>query len=415
MTAAFSLGIFPGAMADLVVAPGVSPANGRGSNEMVTTGGNRHYQRGRKNPRTWSVSRPWQTPEFARVLGLAAHGLGGDMLLYDRACARQNLIPASRAVGAGAPVPAHIGPRGQELNPDPHGFVGGAWQSSSYLIGYDTVKVFEAAPRSAVFQRGSGTLVGPTLAPSNAIQVVVGRKYMLQAPVMALELANLPATGNGIRLTVTEYSASRTVLRSTVVGPNYTSSTWPGAGVWVQLGGSWVCPSDTAFVVLQVALTPTTAGLGSRFLFGEQSMRESLSAAVPLPSVDWSVITVPVLQGRTYVVCAHTSGGASPLEVTPPAGAVLASCRPDAFGRASYSFVASESGFMQIRRLATVTAVQVSEGGAGGLFYATEGTPTTVAVKDPERTYQLVTDTETRIDYTVELLEVGTYPGTITY
>ena len=104
MTASFSLGIFPGAMTDLVVAPGVSPANGRGSNELITTGGNRHYQRGRKNPRSWSVSRPWQTPEFARLLGLVAHGLGGDMVLYDRACARQNLVPASRAVGDGAAV-----------------------------------------------------------------------------------------------------------------------------------------------------------------------------------------------------------------------------------------------------------------------------------------------------------------------
>lgn len=243
MTAAFSLGIFPGAMTDLVVAPGVSPANGRGSNEMVTTGGNRHYQRGRKNPRTWSVSRPWQTPEFARLLGLAAHGLGGDMLLYDRAVARQNLIPASRAVGDGAAV--------------------------------------------------------------------------------------------------------------------------------------------------------TVAGMS-------------------LGAVTWKTLTVPVLAGRTYTVSAWAASG-SPLTMTTPGGTAVP--LPAVSGGVSTRmFNAASTGHLTLARTTQITSgVRVHEGLPDGTFYATEGTPTTVAVRDPERTYQLVTDTDTRIDYTVELLEVGTYPGTITF
>ena len=242
-TPAFSFGIFPGAMTDLVVAPGVSPANGRGFEDFTTMGGTRSVQRGRKNPRSWSVSRPWQQPGFARLLGLAAHGLGGDMCLYDRACARQNLVPATRAVGDGALV--------------------------------------------------------------------------------------------------------------------------------------------------------TVAGLS-------------------LGAVLWKTIQVPVLAGRVYTISAWAASG-SPLTAAVPGGSATA--MPTVTGGVSTrTFTAASAGYVTLTRTTQVTSgVRIHEGQPDGTFYATEGTPTTVAVRDPERTYQLVTDTETLIDYTVELLEVGTYPGTITY
>lgn len=249
MTAAFSIGFAGGDMTDLVVSPQVSVANGRGTDELVTFGGTRWFQRARKNLRSWSVGRPWQQPQFARLLSLAAHGLGGDVLLYDRACARQNMIPVSRS------------------------------------------------------------------------------------------------TGDGPAVTV---------------------------------------------------------------------------AGVPMGSVTWKTLTVPLIPGRTYTVSVWTDflDGDAPLIITPPGGVATPMPRPaqNTGGRLSvFTFTPTVKGHVALATTTfRVSGVRVHEGVPDGTYYATEGTPCSVAVKDPERTYQLVLDRETRIDYQVELLEVGLFPGVMT-
>lgn len=247
MTAAFSIGFAGGDMTDLVVSPQVSVANGRGTDELVTFGGTRWFQRARKNLRSWSVERPWQQPQFARLLSLAAHGLGGDVLLYDRACARQNTIPVSRS------------------------------------------------------------------------------------------------TGDGPAVTV---------------------------------------------------------------------------AGVPMGSVTWKTLTVPMIPGRTYTVSVWQAGGVgvnpSPLLVTPPGGTQTAMPAPVG-GLSVFTFTPTVKGAVTLTQTdRRISGVRVHEGVPDGTYYATEGTPCSVAVKDPERTYQLVLDRETRIDYQVELLEVGLFPGVMT-
>lgn len=100
---AFSFGPL-GDMAGLVVSPGASVDNGRGFQDFVSSGGVRRVQKSRYNPRSWSVTRPWQEPEFVRLLRLAAHGLGGPFFLYDRHEASQNMLHSRFAVGQGDSV-----------------------------------------------------------------------------------------------------------------------------------------------------------------------------------------------------------------------------------------------------------------------------------------------------------------------
>lgn len=234
-TPAFSFGTFPGGMADLVVSPSVQVSNQRSLKEGVSTGGVRWAQRARRNPRSWAVSRPWQDKGFIRRLAVAAHGLGGDVWLYDRACAQQNLLPARLSAGLGAAV--------------------------------------------------------------------------------------------------------------------------------------------------------TVAGMS-------------------LGAVTWTSCTARVLAGRVYTISAWAASG-SPLSYTLPGGSLTA--MPTVVSRLSVvTFTPTVDGVVTLSRTTqVVSGVRIHEGIPDGTFYATEGTPCRVAVADPDRTYQLVTDTQTRTDYQVTLLEVG--------
>lgn len=91
-------------MVPLVVSAGVPVQTGRGFSEFVSSGGVRYVQAGRAAPRTWTVGRQWQDPEWVRLLSMAAHGLLGDCWLYDVAAARDNMLPAPLSHGAGVPV-----------------------------------------------------------------------------------------------------------------------------------------------------------------------------------------------------------------------------------------------------------------------------------------------------------------------
>lgn len=93
-----------GAMDRLIVSAGDATETARAQSEFVTSGGVRYAQRGRAAPRTWTVGRLYQGPDWARLLSLAAHGLLPQCWLYGVAEARENMIPAQLAAGTGVPV-----------------------------------------------------------------------------------------------------------------------------------------------------------------------------------------------------------------------------------------------------------------------------------------------------------------------
>ena len=104
MASAFSCGRLD-AMADLAVAPGVKPAQEIEPAMTTTFAGVRWGTVAPRAPRSWTVTRPHQQPWFWRELAIAAEGNAGPLYLYDRACARQNMVPARLATGGGAKVP----------------------------------------------------------------------------------------------------------------------------------------------------------------------------------------------------------------------------------------------------------------------------------------------------------------------
>lgn len=95
-----------GSMTEVVVSSGVTAETARGFSEFVSAGGVRSVQVGRAAPRSWTVGRVWQGPEWARILTAAAHGLLPQCWLYDVAAARENMLPAWQSAGAGAAVVA---------------------------------------------------------------------------------------------------------------------------------------------------------------------------------------------------------------------------------------------------------------------------------------------------------------------
>lgn len=91
-------------MEPIEVSAGASIEFARGSSELVTSGGVRYMQSGRRAPRTWTVGRIWQEPAWARTLTASAQGLLGECWLYDVAAARENMVPANLSVGTGPRV-----------------------------------------------------------------------------------------------------------------------------------------------------------------------------------------------------------------------------------------------------------------------------------------------------------------------
>lgn len=103
MTAAFSFGPL-GAMRDLKVSVGVSVEREGALSRFTSSGGFSYFQRPRRAPRSWLVGRLWKDPGFIKFLERAAHGLGGEVFLYDRAVARRNMLPAELSGTPGAGV-----------------------------------------------------------------------------------------------------------------------------------------------------------------------------------------------------------------------------------------------------------------------------------------------------------------------
>lgn len=236
-----------GAMIPMEVSAGVQVESGRALSELVTSGGVRYAQQGRNAPRTWTVGRLWQEPAWARLLTAAAHGLLGDVWLYDVAAARENMVPASLASGSGIRLPTDGLPLGS-------------------------------------------------------------------------------------------HAAGHTVTVPVLAGRLYTVSAWAGGSAGANVMSFKLGTGATEFV-------KSPPGTGHRQATG----------TIRTPSD--GLLTVTLL----------------------------------AIG---------------------MTGLRVHDGPPDGRFYAGHGTPCKVAIQDPERTLQLVSEDTTRSDYQVTLLEVGK-PGTI--
>lgn len=128
---------------------------------------------------------------------------------------------------------------------------------------------------------------------------------------------------------------------------------------------------------------------------------------LPMGPVSWAAVTVRVLAGRTYTVSCWTAGAVSPLSVKIGAGAVQPLPVPTS-GYSELVITPSADALLTLSRAASpISGVSVREGTGGRTFHATEGTPCRVAVVDPERTYELVSDTGQRTSYSITLMEVG--------
>lgn len=236
MTAAFSFGPLA-AMTELVVAASPSLDREGTLSRFTTSGGVAYFQRPRRSPRSWTVSRVWQDQTFIKYLERAAHGLMGDVFLYDRAAARRNMVPSDLA----------------------------------------------AVPGSTVVVDGT-----------------------------------------------------------------------------------------------------------------------------PMGAVGWEWVKVPVLAGRVYTISCWSSGAGSPLLATKTGETIGALPSPDAAGLSQLTFTPQSNGMLKLSRdTQVVSGVRVHEGIPDGRFYATAGTPCRVAVENPTETYQMITDMQDRVDYSVTLHETG--------
>lgn len=442
MSAAFSFGPL-GAMTDLVVAPAVQVDNGRELKTTVTSRGVRWAQRARRNPRTWTVSRPWQDPQFARLLSLAASGLGGDMWLYDRACARQNMLPARLSVGDGTPIsvgyPGEVVRTNLLTNPS---FEGGADQAAPFNGGHGgsatsaTSTDWAASGTRSLKVTPNGTTTaaaryfGPTSGDAAAFPLAAGKTYTI-AGTIHIPSGYVPNTVGDRGIYVGTVSSSGTInytFASSQVAP-----ATPGdyrlvvtvaipadakGGFFRLCIGSTVTPTYWDAITVEEGVTDGSYFDGATAAHGDVSYRWTgtanastseeavgAGAVVQLGAVTWSIVRVPVLAGRTYTVSATLADTDSSVwwSGAPGTGGVVAT----APGYAAATFTAKTTGLIALNRWGTVAGVRVYEGVPDGLFLTSPGTPCRVAVADPEQTYQLVTDQETRIDYQVTLYEVG--------
>ncbi|ALD63995.1 hypothetical protein AFL94_08750 [Arthrobacter sp. LS16] len=415
MVAAFSFGPL-GAMTDLVVAPAVAPQNERGFNEFVSSGGVRHVQSGRRNPRRWVVERPWQDPEFARMLSLAAAGAIPEVFLYDRATARVNMIPDSLSLG---PVRRRV-----NLVPDPS-FESGTGQggvSSASAGGSSTITWAtdwaDTWTHSLKITPGDGSSSAYPWWQSGALArmgIARGKTYTLGATIRlaAAQTGALNSAARRIAVGVTADGATNFGYALSDAAPNepgvtrlkVTFSVPSNAqNLFVRLmNGSSTVPVWWDSLTLEEgetdgtyfdATTPTWAGSDALFQVPEAG------------PVTWQATQVPVIAGRLYTVYAWSKDPGPPLQVR--ANETTQNLPNPIGGLSTYSFQANADQFVQLTTLgASPYAVRMLEGIGDGKYYSGAGTPCRVAVRDPQLTYQMVTNGRTVHDVQVELVEVG--------
>jgi len=121
-------------------------------------------------------------------------------------------------------------------------------------------------------------------------------------------------------------------------------------------------------------------------------------------------VQVPVLAGRLYSVSAWQASDQQMLtyQVGMDTPVPVSSFN----GSGAGSFTAPVDSILTVTVTSgSVSGLRVNEGPFDGAFHAGHGTPCKVAVQDPQRTLQLVTE-QVRSDYQVTLMEVGK-PGFI--
>lgn len=156
MTAAFSFGPL-GAMHDLDAAAGAAVEREGTLSRFTSSGGVAYFQRPRRSPRSWPVSRLWKDATFIKYLERAAHGLGGEVYLYDRAVARRNMVPSDLAAVPGSGVAVD----GSQL-----GAIGWDWINVPVLAGrVYTVSCWTPDAASPLLVTKPGESVGPLPAP----------------------------------------------------------------------------------------------------------------------------------------------------------------------------------------------------------------------------------------------------------
>lgn len=415
MVAAFSFGPL-GAMTDLVVAPAVAPQNERGFNEFVSSGGVRHVQAGRRNPRRWVVERAWQDPEFVRLLSLVASGAIPEAFLYDRAAARVNMIPDSLSIG---PVRRRV-----NLVPDPsfesgtgQGGVSSASGGGGALITWATDWA-DTWTHSLKITPGDGSSSAYPWWQSGALArmgIARGKTYTLGATIRleSAQTGTLNTAARRISVGVTADGATNFGYANSEPAPNAAGVTRlkvtfsvpsNAQNLFVRLmNGSSTVPVWWDSLTLEEgetdgsyfdATTPVWAGSGSNI------------QAPDANPVTWQATQVPVLAGRLYTIHAWSKELTSPMQIRVN-GATQEMPNPIG-GVSTFSFQAHADQLVQLNTTSSPPyAVRMVEGMSDGKYYSGAGTPCRVAVRDPQLTYQMVTDGLTQHDAQIELVEVG--------
>lgn len=432
-----------GSMKPLTVSAGASVETSRAFSEFISSGGVRHIQRGRSAPRTWSAGRAYQGPDWARILGLAAHGVLPECWLYDVAEARENMIPSPLCVGKNSDSLVRWTRKNYMVNPR---FVGTTPTSAS--PGWSTrAQRTYSSPRAGV-QRVSfdtapstgGTTVTNTL-PQATFSGGRWTHSMLVKNVgpqsETITLRHYPAgsfssDSTSDPVVLAPGDATRISVTSKTVGPSEAQ--------WQVYLYCHTYIAGTAFELSQPLseFGPTAPPLGSYFdgSFPNASWEGSanasasiLSGQAVLPAERVSVdglplvalreghsVKVPVLGGHLYTVSvwADASPGSSvaSFQLGTESAKTVFSAPGQGHRSCAASFTPREDAIATITvTTAGASGLRLHEGAPDGKYFAGHGTPCKVAVKDPERTLQLVSR-EVRGDYQVTLVEVG-QPGQV--
>lgn len=436
MVAAFSFGPL-GAMTDLVVAPGAGVESGRGRSEFVSGGGVRWARQGASSPRTWRVARGWQDNEFARLLDIAAHSPASPFYLYDRACARRNLLPAKDSFGIPATRTNLCVNPGWESGFTQFGVapayagtgVSGALATDWFDGGTRSAKfTFTGNGDALLFGAYAGTMARSGLQPGRTYTVAAMLRFEPSATLAAWQAPEQPNVAWSLQATTpttgqVTFSLGAAVPMRSFVGRQVFQFTIPEDATEAALvltsrafysmraGDLWVDSITLEEGVSEGSyFDGTSPGYAWSGAANASSTVPSMVpvAGIPMPPVRWTKARAYVLAGRTYTLSAWTTGATYPLTYQETGNPAYSMPAPVG-GLSQTTFTPTVSRVMTLTRPAgrVVSGVRIHEGVADGSFYPSEGTPTRVAVTDPGRTYQLVTGMQTLTDYDVELKEIG--------
>lgn len=439
-----------GSMERVVVSAGVTTETARAFSEFISGGGVRHVQRGRAAPRSWTVGRVYQGPDWARLLGLAAHGLLPDCWLYDVAAARENMIPSQLSVGSNADTLIRWVRRNLATNPSFEsgaGMGGAVTSAGSAVVGVSTD--WAGSGTQSLKISGNGVLEYPGAYPWGGI----GPSVMTRMGVQAGKTYTVSADFYQF---VPQASSWATGARCMWFGPSIGAA-WGKSADAPNIPGvhrikcTFTIPAGTTSMAAAFTLgSKESTGYFDRVLI-EEGTTDGTYFDGSAPGASWDgipnasasvlagqdfypaqrvlvgglpmtalrpghTVQVPVLAGRLYTasvwadespgsqVATYQLGTQTPQSVLSAPGSGSRSC--------AASFTPMEDTIATITTTAQNTSgLRLHDGPPDGLYFAGHGTPCKVAVQDPVRTLHLVTE-KVRSDYQVTLQEVGK-PGQI--